>query len=131
MELFWQAIACTLITVILCALLSSHGRDMTVALSLAVCGMILITAVVFLKPVIALIENLKETAQLEDDLLQVILKAVGVGMIGEMASLICADSGNAALGRALEMLTTAVVLWLGVPLITSLMCLVGEISGGA
>lgn len=76
-----------------------------------------------------LIETLKDTAQLDSDLFQTILKAVGIGLIGELASLICADSGNAALGKTVEILTAGVILWLSIPLMTALLELVQQMVG--
>ena len=130
MSLFWQTVGCVLIAVILWALLSSRSKDMAVLLTLAVCCMVLAGAVSFLKPVVELIHSLQETAQLDEDLLQAVLKAVAIGLIGELAGLICADAGNGALGRAVEILTAGAVLWLSVPLITSLMELIAQMAGG-
>lgn len=99
-------------------------------LSLAVCTMVLLVAVNFLKPVVELIKLLQETAGLDHQLLETVLKAVGIGLIAELAGLLCSDAGNAALGRAVEMLATVAVLWLAIPLITQLLELVQKMAGG-
>lgn len=130
MELFFQAVGGALIAVVLCTLLSRQRSDMALLLGLAVCGMVLLTAVYFLQPVLTLIQTLCDSAQLDSVLLQTILKAVGIGLIGELAALVCADSGNGALGRTVEILTGAVLLWLTVPLLTQLLELVQEMAGG-
>jgi stage III sporulation protein AD len=67
--------------------------------------------------------------QLNTDLLAVILKTVGIGLIGELAGLICSDAGNAALAKSIQILTTAVILWLSIPLFESLLDLVQAILG--
>ena len=59
------------------------------------------------------------------------LKAVGIGVISEIAVLICQDSGNAALGKGLQLLATIVVLWLALPLMQGLLELVQKILGDA
>ena len=129
MELFWQAVACALIAVILCAVLSSRGKDFSLLLGLTVCAMVLLGAVHLLKPVIELIETLKDAGQLDDDLLQTVLKAVGIGLIGELAAQICSDAGSSALGKAVETLTAAAILWLSIPLMTMLLELVQQMAG--
>jgi stage III sporulation protein AD len=67
--------------------------------------------------------------KLNTDLLAVILKTVGIGLIGELAGLICSDAGNAALEKSIQILTTAVILWLSIPLFESLLDLVQAILG--
>lgn len=129
MAAFLQAVGGVLVAVILCAVLNRQGKDFTVLLSTAVCIMVLIAASAYLEPVMMLIETLIDTAQLDSDLFQTILKAVGIGLIGELASLICADSGNAALGKTVEILTAGVILWLSIPLMTALLELVQQMVG--
>lgn len=131
MEFFWQAVAGVLIGVILCTLLSKSGKDIALLLSLFVCCMALMAAVYFLEPVVELIGTLREAGQLDSEMLRIVLKAVGIGIVGELASLICSDSGNSALGRAVEILAAAAVLWLSIPLISALLELVQEMAGGA
>lgn len=129
MNIFIQAVAGALIAVIFCALLSGQRKDITLLLSLAVCSMILLAAVNFLEPVVELMDTLREAGQLDPQLLQTILKAVAIGLIAELAALICSDGGNAALGRAVEILAGAVVLWLSIPLMKELLELVQKMAG--
>lgn len=130
MTAFIQGVAGALIGVILCLAIRSHSSEMPMLLGLTVCAMVLLAAVNFLKPVVELIHTLADAANLDEELLQVMVKAVGIGLIGELASLICADSGNAALGRTVEVLTAAAVLWLAIPLFQQLLELVQQMAGG-
>ena len=66
---------------------------------------------------------------LEPELLHSVLKAVGIGLLAELTGQICADSGNASLGKSLQILATAVILWLMLPLFTQLIDLLEEILG--
>lgn len=130
MELFWQAMACALIAVILCTVLSSKGKDMTLLLTLTGCCMVLLAAVHFLEPVVEFVQTLRKIGQLDYDLMETILKAVGIGLIGELASMICADAGNSALARAVELAAASAILWLSIPLLTSLLDLIRQMAGG-
>ena len=58
-----------------------------------------------------------------------ILKLLGIGLVSEIGVLTCNDSGNASLGKSLQMLTTMVMLYHAVPLYRSLMSLLQEILG--
>lgn len=129
MGAYLQAIGLALIAVVLCLTLSNHGKHMTILLSMAACCMVLVMAVQYLEPVVALVQSLSEACSIDAGYIAVILKAVGIGLIAELASLICSDGGNGALGRAVEMLATAAVLWLAVPLITAVLELIQQMTG--
>ena len=47
----------------------------------------------------------------------------------EITSLICTDAGNAALGKSVQILATCGILWLSIPLFTSLIDLLNKILG--
>jgi stage III sporulation protein AD len=102
---------------------------MFLLLTLAACAMIGAVAFTYLKSVISFLQRLTDMTQLNTDLLAVILKTVGIGLIGELAGLICSDAGNAALAKSIQILTTAVILWLSIPLFESLLDLVQAILG--
>lgn len=129
MELYWQGAAAVLLAVILGLALGKQGKETGLLLTLAVCCMVACVAIAYLEPVIDFVRELRDIGQLDDEMLQILLKAVGIGLIGEISSLICTDAGNAALGKALQLLTAAAILWLSLPLLTGLLELVQEILG--
>ncbi len=98
-------------------------------LTTAACCMILISAAVYLEPVISFFGQLRHFADLNGEMVSILLKSVGIGLITEIAALICADVGNAALGKSLQIMATAVILWISLPLLSGLLELVGEILG--
>lgn len=91
--------------------------------------MVGVLALSYLQPVVDFIRQLQTTAQLDDGMLEILLKTMGIGLIGEIAGLICADTGNSALGKSLQMLSAAVILWLSLPLLTQLLELLQQILG--
>ena len=76
-------------------------------------------------------KRLRQTAGLDGELLACLLKIVGIGLIGEVASAVCADAGNGALGKTVQMLSAAAALWLAVPLFETLLTLLGTVLGEA
>lgn len=130
METYWKGIGAVLITVVLGLALSKQGKETGLLLTLTACCMVAGVAMVYLKPVIDFIQHLQELGQLNSEMLEILLKSVGVGLIGEIASMICADAGNTALGKTIQILTAAVILWLSLPLMIQLMELIQEILGG-
>ena len=103
------------------------GKEFSLLLTIAVVCMIAGIAVVFLQPVIAFIEKLISIGDFDSDMLKILLKAVGIGLLADITGLICADAGNSSLGKILQILASAVILWLSIPLFTSLIDLVEEI----
>lgn len=129
MDIFFKVIAGVLITSVLCLVLSRQGKEISVLLVILVCCMIATIAMQYLESVIDFFRELQSLTRLDSQLLQILLKVVGISLIGELATLICNDAGNAALGKALQMLSGILVLWLSLPLLRSLLSLINGILG--
>lgn len=129
MTVFLQVVAGVIVAVVLGLALSKQGKDITLLLGIAVCCMALAAAASYLEPVIDFIRSLQALGGLNSDMLGIMLKAVGIGLIAEVAGLICADSGNGALGKTIQIVASAAVLWLSVPLMTALLELIQKIVG--
>lgn len=129
MDMFLRAAVMALLTALLGVVLVKQNKDISLLLTLAACTMIAVCAMGYLEPVMAFLERLEEQAGLDGSLMEILLKAVGIGMVGELAGLVCADAGNSALGKALQLLSAAVVLWMSIPLFQSLMDLISGTLG--
>lgn len=130
MSTFMKAAGLILLAVILGLAIGKQWKEAALLLSVCACCMVLSAAMVYLKPVVELMEQLQNQAGLDPSMLEVLLKVVGIGLISEIAALICTDAGNASLGKAVQILASMVILWLSVPLFTELMKLVTQILGG-
>lgn len=127
MNLFIKSAAGALVALVLYLILLKQGKDFSVLLTTAVCCMLAVTAMEYISPVINFIERLQEISKLDSGILQVILRTVGIGLLAEISSLICADAGNAALGKSLQLLGSGVILWLSIPLFTQLLDIIEEL----
>jgi hypothetical protein len=67
------------------------------------------------------------TSNLNGGFVAILLKTVGISIVSDIAIMICNDSGNTALGKILNVLTTAVTLWVCMPLFTELLDLMENI----
>ena len=128
MVLFWKAAAGALITVLL-GLALGKSRDFSMLLSLAACTMISILALTYLEPILEFIRELEGIRQLQGDMLSILLKAAGIGLVAEIAAVICADAGNASLGKSLQLLGTGVILCLSLPILQTMLDLIQMILG--
>ena len=129
MDLFLKCCAGGLITVIASLTLDKKSKEMGILLTMAGCCLICMGALHFLQPVMTYVDKLETLGALNGELLGILLKAAGIGLLTEIASLICADAGNSALGKSLQMLGSGVILWLSIPLFQQLLELLQRILG--
>lgn len=128
MALYWKTAAAVLLAVVM--ILTLRRQEMGLVLGMAVCAMVAVSALEYLEPVMDLLDTMKDLGGLDGELLGVLIKAVGIGLLSEIAGMVCADSGNSSLGKSLQLLGTVVILWLSVPLFTALLELIREILEG-
>ena len=129
MSTFLQVIAGALVSVVIGLALSKQGKDITLLLGITVCTMVLAAALVYLKPVMDFAQSLQQMSMLDSGMLRIMLKAVGISLIAEIACLICADSGNGALSKGIQIFASVTVLWISVPLMQELLELIQKILG--
>ena len=129
MSIFLKATAGILTALIFWIVLSKQSRDYSVLLTLAVCAMVVTVALGLLQPIIQFLQKLQSMVDLDNDLLSIILKVVGIGLITELSTLICKDVGNESMGKSLQILSTATVLWLSIPVFEKLLSLLDKILG--
>ena len=130
MEQFFQAVAAVLLAVILILVLRNSNRGIGELLSLLVCGMVIFTAIGYIRPILEFVDTVQDIGSLDTGMIKTVLKVVGISVIAEIAELICDDSGSKAMGKALQFLATAVIICLAVPMLTSLLELIGGVLGG-
>lgn len=129
MNTFFQAAGAVMIAVILILTLGKQGKDMAVLLSIVVCCMTIALAAAYLSPVMDFLQELQTMGGLDSQLLRILFKIVGIGMVTEVAVLVCNESGNGSLGKSLQILGTAVILWLSIPVFRALLELIQKILG--
>ncbi|MCI6851929.1 MAG: stage III sporulation AC/AD family protein [Oscillospiraceae bacterium] len=129
MEPFWKAAALALIAGVLSLTLKNQDKEYGLLLSIAACLMVTAITVTYLKPVYAFLKELETLGDLRGDMLAILIKALGVGLASEIASMICTDAGNASLTKAIQLLGGAVILYLSVPMFSALMDLIQKIVG--
>ena len=130
MELFFQVIGAVFLSLILTLMLKQGNPGVAGMLSLLTCVLILILAVGQLRPLADFFHVLEGIINLDSSLLKTLFKAVGISIIAQIAELICTDSGNSAMGKALQLMASAVIICLSIPMITAFLELIEEIRKG-
>lgn len=129
MERFIQVSAGVLVTVLLSVMLNKQGKDIALVLTAAVCCMALTVIIAYLEPVVDFVKELQIIGKLDSEMVRILIKSVGISLMAEIAALICADCGNSALGKTIQILAVAVVLWLSLPLLRALMETIQKMLG--
>ena len=129
MELYFKGAAGILLAAVLGLALQKQEKDLSAVLTAAVLAMAAVLMLRLLEPVLELLRQLEQVGNLRSDALELLLKAAGIGLTAEVAGLVCADAGNAALAKMLRLLGTAAILCLSVPLFTALLECITEMVG--
>lgn len=126
---YFKALVLAGSVVIIYLLLDKQNKDMAVMITLCGCCMVIMAAVCFLEPVISFIGHVREIADLDGDLLKILMKATSVAIISEIAAQICHDAGNTSIGKTVNFLAITVIVWLSIPLFTELLDMLSKILG--
>lgn len=128
MELFFKATG----AVVLCSILLPvlHQRDIAAALAAFVCAMTGLCVLQLLQPVKTLVFDLVAMSDTQDSLIRVLFRILGISIVCEIAAALCADAGSAALGKGLQLLGSAAILYVSMPVVQMFVSVVQEILGG-
>lgn len=130
MEQYFRAVALVLLAAIFVLVLRGSSKGIGELLSLLVCCMVAAAAIGYIEPVVSFVRSLQALIGLDDQYLIILLKVVGISATAEIAGMICEDSGNSAMGKALQFLSTAVVIFLSLPMLTALLQLIEGVLKG-
>ena len=78
----------------------------------------------FLEPVADFLRQLQRLGNLDGEAVGILLKSAGIGLLSELAGLLCADAGENAMGKAMQLLSSAAILWLSLPLFQQILTLI-------
>lgn len=126
MELYWKAVGGLLIALVLGL---SLGKDISLLLSMAVCVMGAAIAMHYLQPVLTLLEQMAQNANLQKGTLGILLKITGIVWLTEIAAMTCADAGSSAVQKILKMLSCCGILWVSIPIFQEVISLLQQIVG--
>ncbi len=129
MDIFIKAAAFAVLCTVLFLILSNHRKDIGTLLSVAAVCILGVVALGYLEHVFDFFDRLSAIAGFDGNLLQILLKTAGISILSDFCTIICTDAGNGALAKALQVLSTAIVLWMSLPLFENLLELVTKFLG--
>lgn len=130
MNEFLKIVSLVLLTVVLGLAVGKTEKDLSVVLGMVSLCIAACATVTVLEPVLDYLVELRHVFNLPDELVNVLLKAVGIALIAELSSAVCTDAGSASLGKVLQILGGALVLSLSIPVFRTLMTIIKELVVG-
>lgn len=130
MEYFIQALIVAVIGIVLGAVIKKSHKELAILLSIACCVMIGIFVIRLFDPILSFLTRLRTMANLEKGLLAPVMKAVGIGILTQITSRICADAGESAVATLVELCGSILALYVALPLLEAVLEMVESMSGG-
>lgn len=125
--MFLRCIAIIFVGLFLCIILKRSAGEFALGVSLILICTVIGYAVDYLKPVIALAGKLQSISGIDNQIFKILIKSVGIGLLSEIASLICNDTGYTAIGKTIQMFSSITIVWICIPLFEGLLDLVEKI----
>ena len=129
MTLFLQVSGGVLLSVILVLTLKGQKKEFGTILAVSICCICATAAMHYLQPVLTFLGSLEDIGGLDREMVSTLLKVTGIGIIAEIANLVCKGAGNESMGKALQLLGSAVILYLSLPVFNALIGLLQRILG--
>ena len=131
MDTVWKVVGLAMVAACCCMVLRSQTGVLAMALSLLVCALILGATCQLFQPVLQVLDTLRSMSGLEEAVTAPVLKVMGIGFVSQIAVTVCEDTGEKALGQAVEVGCSILALYVTLPLISAVLQLLKDILGGA
>lgn len=130
MDIVLQIASLSVVAAVLAVVVRENQKPVSLLLSLAGCVLILLCGIRFLKPIFSVVEQLRSLSGLQNTVTQPLVKVTGIGILTQVAGSVCADAGEKALEKAVEISGTLLGLYAALPLLSSVLSLLEEMLGG-
>lgn len=127
MDYYYRILGMVLITVMLCCAVPKNISELRMVL--VICGFLAVAwfIVYLLEPIIGFMRELSEIGTFTNEYTVILFKITGICILSQLAVLICSDSGNASMGKILQLSSNVIVIYLGIPIFQSLLGILQEI----
>ncbi len=127
MEAALKLTALGLTAALLALVVKKQSPELALALSLCACALgagLLLKGIV---PVLNLARSLADRAELDGSLTAPLWKCLGLGLLTELAAAVCADAGQSALAKLVELGGGLLCLVVSLPLLQAVLALIEEL----
>ena len=126
MELIFKSAAAAVSVSVIIMLIKRHNPELSTVLSICAVTVILISALGFASEIRELVRSAARLSTISDIYIFAILKCLAVSIVTKLGAELCRDANQAALASAVEFSGTLCAVSIVLPLISSMLDLVGE-----
>lgn len=120
----FQLSALALCAAALALVLRQQRPELAMVLSLCACALGAAMLLSYLTPLLELGARLARRAELKEDLTAPLWKCLGLGLLTEISASVCADAGQAALAKLVELGGCILCLAVSLPLLQAVLALI-------
>ncbi len=110
--------------------LKKQAGESAMLLSIAACVLIAILLLEIVEPILDFVQELRGLTGLDSALMTPVLKAVGIGFLTQIASNVCADAGQGAIAKLVELSGSILALYVSLPLFRAVIQMIQTMGGG-
>lgn len=118
---------CALAAAVFGALVKRSNKEYALLLSAGAAALIVAKALGYAGPLVEQLQNLAKAEGLRGQCLGLMLRAVGLSLIGQLAGQLCKDAREAALAYGVELAVKLAILAVSLPVLASLLTTLGDI----
>ncbi|CCX38945.1 stage III sporulation protein ad putative [Clostridium sp. CAG:1013] len=127
MELFGIGIL-ALCAVLFAALVQKSNKEYALLISLGAATVLLLLILDKAAPLLQELRSMAGSGALEGDAIQLMLRAVGITVVGQVVSRLCKDGGESALSYTVDLAARGAVLAAALPVVGKILEYLGEIA---
>ncbi len=127
MESAFRLTALALTAALLTLVVKKQSPELALALTLCACALAAVFLLDGLTPILQLARRLSEKAELDPSLAGALWKCLGLGLLTELSAAICADAGQSALAKLVELGGGILCLTVCLPLLQAVLALIEEL----
>ena len=128
MEYVIKSAVAAVIAAILSLAIRKNTPELSLVLGLTAAMLAILFAVQAISPVLDILTELKEKTMLAPEIYIPVLKCLGIGIISQIGAGICRDAGQSAAATGGELCGTAAAMLCTIPLVRSILEIVGKLA---
>ncbi len=107
-----------------------QAGESAMLLSIAACILIALMLLQIVEPILDFAQQLRALTGLDSALMTPMLKAVGISFLTQIASNVCADAGQGAIAKLVELSGSVLALYVSLPLFRAVIQMIQTMGGG-
>ena len=127
MDTLYKIISIAIITCVACLIVRPIRADFAIFISIVGGIIVLFYSVSYLSQIFDVFNNIFNISGINTSLYSIILKVIGIGYLTEFTAGICNDTGNSSLGDKVLLGGKIVILFMAIPIVTSILQIVVEL----